>query len=218
MKTDTELKQAITAEFEWEPSIRAPEIGVAVRDGVVTLAGTVDTYAQKFAAERAVERVAGIRAVAEELEVISTGEHKKTDPDIARAAANTLLWDVEVPTDRVKAIVQDGWVTLEGAVDWYFQKAAAERAVRNLVGVKGIVSRIEIKPPTVNTFQVKTDIEAALRRAAVVDAKAIRVETSDRTVTLHGTVRSLAERDDAERAAWNAPGVHLVKDELQFAI
>ncbi|MDQ2930146.1 MAG: BON domain-containing protein [Gemmatimonadota bacterium] len=218
MKTDTELKQAIMAEFEWEPSIRAPEVGVAVRDGVVTLSGTVDTYAQKFAAERAVERVAGIRAVAEELEVISSGEHKKADPDIARAAANVLLWDVEVPNDRVKAIIRNGWVTLEGAVDWFFQKAAAERAVRNLEGVKGIVSQIEIKPPTAKTAQVKADIEAALLRTAAVDAKAIHVETSDGTVTLRGTVRSVAERDDAERAAWNAPGVNRVKDELQFAI
>ncbi len=218
MKTDKELKQAIMAEFEWEPSIRAPEVGVAVRDGVVTLSGTVDTYAQKFAAERAVERVAGIRAVAEELEVISSGEHKKTDADIARAAANILLWDVEVPTDRVKVIIRNGWVTLEGAVDWFFQKVAAERAVRNLEGVKGIVSQIEIKPPMAKTAQVKADIEAALRRTAAVDAKAIHVETRDGTVTLSGTVRSVAERNDAERAAWNAPGVNRVKDELQFAI
>jgi osmotically-inducible protein OsmY len=218
MKTDTELKKEIMAEFAWEPSIRSPEIGVAVRDGVVTLSGTVSTYAQKFAAERAVERVTGIRAIAEELEVISTSEHNKTDSDIARAAANALVWDVEVPNDRVKAIVRNGWVTLEGDVDWFFQKGAAERAVRNLAGVKGIVSRIEIKPPVVNTTQVKADIESALRRSAMVDAKRIYVESKDGTITLRGTVRSLAERDDAERAAWNAPGVKRVKDELQFAI
>jgi osmotically-inducible protein OsmY len=218
MKTDMELKQAIAAELAWEPSVRSPEIGVAVRDGVVTLTGTVSTYAQKFAAERAVERVTGIRAIAEELEVVSTGEYNKTDSDIARAAANALLWDVEVPTDRVKPIVRSGWVTLEGGVDWFFQKTAAERAIRNLAGVKGIVSRIEIKPPVANSVQVKADIEAALRRSAMVDAKAIHVESSDGTVTLHGTVRSVAERDDAERAAWNAPGVTRVKDELHFAI
>jgi osmotically-inducible protein OsmY len=218
MKTDNELRQAIAAELAWEPSVRSPEIGVAVKDGVVTLTGTVNTYAQKFAAERSVERVSGIRAIAEDLQVVSTGDYNRTDSDIAHAAANALLWDVEVPTDRVKPIVRNGWVTLEGGVDWFFQKAAAERAVRNLAGVKGIVSRIEIKPPVANSVQVKADIESALRRSAMVDAKEIHVETTDGTVTLRGTVRSLAERDDAERAAWNAPGVTRVKDELHFAI
>lgn len=218
MRTDMELRQAIAAELTWEPSIRSPEIGVAVKDGVVTLSGTVNTYAQKFATERAVERVTGIRAIAEDLQVVSTGEYNKTDADIARAAANALLWDVEVPTDRVKPIVRNGWVTLEGEVEWFFQKTSAERAVRNLAGVKGIVSRIEIKPPAANSAQVKADIESALRRSAVLDAKEIHVESSGGTVTLRGTVRSLAERDDAERAAWNAPGVARVKDELHFAI
>jgi osmotically-inducible protein OsmY len=214
MVSDVVMQQNIIAELTWEPSVNAAEIGVAVKGGVVSLSGTVGTYAQKFAAERAVERVAGVRAIADELKVVVPGAFQRSDADIARIAANALTWDTEVP-DGVTVVVRDGWLTLSGKVPWYFQKAAAERAVRYLAGVKGVSDLLEVSHPTKpEVTRVKADIEAALRRSAEVDSKQIRVETADGTVTLKGSVRSWAERRDVTRAAWNAPGVRLVNDEL----
>lgn len=218
MRRDNELQQLILSELKWEPSINAAQIGVGVKDGVVTLSGAVDTFAQKFAAERAAERIAGVRAIADELAVVTTGDYKKTDADIARAAANAILWDVEVPTEKVKVIVQDGWVTLEGNVDWYYQKASAERAVRYLAGVKGVTNRVNIQPPRAKVADIKTEIESAFKRHAELDARKIQVETVEGKVTLNGTVRSWAEREDAERAAWCAPGVSQVNDHLSVSM
>lgn len=217
MKTDLRLQQDVQDELRWEPSIKDAEIGVAVKDGVVTLSGYVNTYAQKFAAERAAERVSGIRALAEDLAVKLPGSFARSDTEIAHAAVTGLRWDIEVPDDQIKVLVENGWITLEGSVDWYFQKAAAERAVRYLTGVKGLTNMINVKPK-VSATEVKTKIESALRRSAAVDAAKIRVETMDGTVTLRGTVRTWTERQDAERAAWAAPGVTLVKDELVVGI
>ena len=185
-----------------------------MKDGVVTLSGKLGTYAQKFAAERAVERVAGVRAIADDLTVAVSGAYERTDSDVARAAATTLAWDSEVP-DGVTVVVRKGWITVSGKVEWYFQKAAAERTVRYLSGVTGVTNMIEIHPPAmVKAADVKSKIEAALARSGELDAKAISVTTHDNTVTLTGTVRSWAERDDATRAAWNAPGGRFVKDEM----
>jgi osmotically-inducible protein OsmY len=214
MLTDSQLQQNTMAELRWEPSVQAADIGVTVNLGVVTLTGKLGSYAQKFAAERAVERVAGVRAIADDLTVALAGDYERTDSDVARAAAMALAWDVEVP-DEVKVVVTNGRVTLEGKVEWYFQKAAAERTVRYLSGVTGVTNLIEINPPArVRAADVKATIEAALARSVELDAKGISVSTRDDTVTLAGTVRSWAERDDATRAAWNAPGVRFVKDEL----
>lgn len=218
MLTDLQLQQNTMAELRWEPSVKAACIGVAAKDGVVTLTGELETYAQKFAAERAVERVAGVRAIADDLTVGVSGSYERTDSDVAGAAASALAWDVEVP-DGVTVVVREGWITLSGKVQWYFQKAAAERAVRYLTGVAGVTNMIEIQPPaTVKAADVKAKIEAALARNVELDAKAISVATHDDTVTLTGTVRSWAERDDATRAAWNAPGVRFVKDELKVRL
>lgn len=217
MRTDTELQKDVLAELRWEPALREEEVGVAVKDGVVTLTGYVDTYAQKFLAERAAERVTGVRAIAEELHVrLPKGLHR-TDTDIAHAVANALRWDTEVPDEKLTAKVENGWVTLNGTVDWYYQKAAAERGVRYLTGVIGVTNRIDVKP-AISAADVKQKIEAALERSAELDAKKITVETSDGTVTLKGYVRSWAEKQDAERAAWGAPGVRNVKDELVISI
>jgi osmotically-inducible protein OsmY len=213
---DLELKRAVEAELNFEPSINAAEIGVSVKDGVVTLTGRVPSYWEKVAAERAAARVASVKAVANELEVRLPGSSERTDEDIARAAVDALKWNVLVPQDRIKVKVSKGWVTLEGTVDWQYQKSGAEKAVRRLVGVVGVSNLIEVKP-SVSKAEVKSAIESALKRLAEVDANRIQVETQDGKVILSGTVRSWFEREEAERAAWSAPGVRAVEDHIAIA-
>lgn len=218
MLTDLQLQENVMAELRWEPSVDAAGIGVTVKDGVVTLNGTVATYPQKVAAEHAVERATGVAAIADELTVTLPGDYRRSDADIARTAANALAADIEVP-DGVKVVVRQAWLTLEGPVDWYFESVAAARAVRSLAGVRGVTNLIEVvQPATPDPHVVKGLIEAALTRHVELDAKNIQVAASGATITLKGTVRSWAERYDAERAAWNAPGVQYVQDELLVQI
>jgi len=218
VKTDSELQRDVMTELKWEPTIHAAEIGVAVKDGVVTLSGDVDTYSMKWAAERAVKRVSGVKGVAEEIKVSLPDPYKRTDEDIARSATNVLEWNFWVPGDRVKVMVQDGWITLSGEVNWWYQKERAEDAVRHMIGVSGVTNRITIKPPvpTVKAFEVKSGIEDALKRNARLlrDADKIRVETSGSKVILHGTVGSWADFEEAEYAAYCAPGVSEVENKL----
>lgn len=213
MKTDLQLHKDVIDELRWDPRVNEAEIGVSAKGGVVTLTGSVETYAQKFAAERAVERVSGVRAVAEDLHVRPGTAFQHNDTDIAHSAVNALAWNIEVPADKITAKVESGWITLKGEVNWNYQRLAAERAVRYLAGVKGLLNLIEVKP-MISPIEVKSKIEAALKRNAELDAKGITVGTADGKVTLEGNVRSWTERVDAENAAWAAPGVKAVDDRL----
>lgn len=213
MKSDRELQQQILGALEWEPGVDAARVGVSVEDGVVTLQGFVSTFRQKWLAERSARHVYGVRAVANDLEVTTDAQVARSDSAIAQAAANALEWDSAVPDGAVKATIRHGWVTLTGAVPWHYQKSAAERAVQRLYGVKGVNNSIAVKPQ-VSAGDVKAGIEEALRRGALIDAQHVQVETRDSRVILTGTVRSLMERDEAERAAWAAPGVTDVDDRI----
>lgn len=214
MRTDAQLQRDVMDELRWDPAVGDAEIGVAVKDGVVTLAGEVESFARRFAAVKAAERVAGIRAIAEDIHVKIPSASTRTDTEIAHATANALEWDVEVPVTGVKARVQDGWVWLEGDVEWQYQRVAAERAVRYLTGVKGVNNVLRIAPK-LSVSDVKDRIQRALQRTAEVESKNISIETAaDGKVVLRGTVHSFAERRDAENAGWSAPGVREVDDEL----
>jgi len=214
MRTDSELRTDIIAELSWDPSIRNEDIATSIKDGVVTLAGSVDTYAQRHAAERAVERVKGVRAIANDLRVKLLME--QSDADIAHIALNALRCNVEVPDERIRVKVTNGWVTLEGEVDRYYQKEAAERAVRYLTAVKGLSSQIVLRATPIPA-DIKQRIRGTLKRQAELDADHVTVETSGSRVILRGTVRSVAERRDAERATWNAPGVTRVDNDINVS-
>lgn len=210
---DLALKKAVESELNFEPSIDPAEIGVAAKDGIVTLTGHVRSYWEKTAAERATERVGGVKAVVNEMDVRLPGSSERTDQDIARAALDSLKWNVLVPQDRIKVKVSYGWVTLEGTVEWQFQKEAAEKAVRKLFGVKGVTNIVEVKA-RVSKGEVKAAIEDALKRSAELDAKRIKVDVEGERVILRGTVNSRFERDEAVRAAWRAPGVRTVDNQI----
>ena len=217
MKSDSDVQRSVQDELKWEPGVSdASKIGVAVKDGVVTLTGFVSSYAEKWAAERAAKRVSGVNALAVELQVQLPGYAKKSDADIAKAAEHALSWAVLVPASSVSVMVEHGWVTLDGNLNWQYQRSAAEDAVRGLTGVIGISNRIAVKP-TVSPIDIKSKIEAALKRNAILDAESINVQTDGGKVTLTGTVSSWAERDEAEAAAWAAPGVTDLKDALTIA-
>lgn len=213
MKTDMELQKDVAAELKWEPRLREEEIGITVRDGVVTLTGFVPDYAQRRIAGKAAERVAGVRAVAQELVVKVPETNRRSDTELAHQVVNALAWDIEVPNQKIKAKVEDGWVTLEGEVDWQYQRNSAERAVRYLMGIKGVTNLVTIKPHA-SPADVAQHIKAALHRSADADFKRIEVSALDGKVTLRGTVRSWPERAEVERAAWSASGVREVDDRL----
>lgn len=213
MKSDAELQQDVIAELEWEPSVQAAHIGVEVKNGVVTLAGHVSSYLEKYSAEHAAQRVGGVKALAVEMDVRLPSSGKRSDSDIAQSAKSALEWMTSPLADKVQVKVEKGWITLSGDVDWQFQKLAAGVAVRYLLGVTGMSNLIIIKP-AMKLSAVSTDIEAALVRRAKSDSKKIHVELKDTTITLTGSVDNWAERDTARDAAWGTPGVSNVIDKM----
>lgn len=204
------------AELKWEPAVHAEQIGVEVKDGIVTLAGHVDSFPAKWNAERAAQRVAGVKAIAVEIDVKLNGSDQRSDGDVARSCENVLLWTTYLPKDSVKVMVEGGWVTLSGQVQWGFQRATATAAVRYLAGVRGVSDQITIKSG-VNASVVKGDIEAALKRRAVSEANGIKVAVNGSEVTLSGRVPTWAERDAAGSAAWSSPGVSNVVDNISIS-
>jgi osmotically-inducible protein OsmY len=212
-RTDSDIKVDVEAELEWDPRVNPNEIGVAVKDGVVTLTGWVDSYTKRFSAEEAAHRVRGVKAVANEIEVRLPSSSERTDADIAAAAVRALEWDAAVDIDNLDVTVSKGWVTLKGSVEWQFQKEDAERVVRRLTGVKGVSNLLTVKP-RVTPSEIKQKIEQALVRSAEIDASRITVDVDGTKVTLRGTVRSYTEKQEAERAAWAAPGVTSVDNRI----
>lgn len=214
MKTDAQLMADVQAELAWDPAITPATVGVTVKDGLVTLTGHLDTFAQKHAAERAVRRVAGVRGVAVELDVRLAAEHRRSDTEIAQAAAAALRWNSLVPDDHVKAEVDDAWVTLTGEVDWPYQFSSAEQCIRPLTGVRGVTNLVTLKPH-VRGDDIARQITAALVRHAEREARHIDVDVDGGTVTLTGSVDSLAEHEAAVGAAFGTRGVTSVVDKLK---
>jgi osmotically-inducible protein OsmY len=210
---DKDLKQHVENALEWEPSVDAKDIGVSVDGGVVTLRGNVRSYAEKLKAERVALGVYGAKAVANDLTVHVTSTYQRTDTEIAQAAVSIIKWHTVVPDDRVTVAVKQGWISLAGTLDWQYQKDAAARAVRDLIGVNGVTNEIRVQPH-VKTTDVRAKIEAAFTRSAEIDARRVSATAQDGTVVLTGNVRSWAERQEAERAAWAAPGVRQVDDRI----
>ena len=212
-KTDNDLQRDVISELQWDPTVREQEIAVAVKDGVVTLGGFVDNFAQKLAAERAAKRVRGVRGISEQISVKLADGAIRTDTDLTHRVVDALRWDVDVPDSRIRAKVEKGWVTLDGEVEWQFQRDAASRAIRYLTGVKGVSNLIGVKPH-VKEKDVERLIRQALHRHADHEALQVKVTALDGKVTLDGRVGSWTERSEVERAAWSAPGVSRVEDHL----
>lgn len=214
MKTDAQIKRDVEDELIWEPSIDEARIGVSVEEGVVTLSGEVDSYAIKLAVEKATKRVKGVKAVAEDIIVNYGMEAEKSDTEIAKAVVHALKWHASVPEESIIPKVENGWVYLSGMVRWGYQKESAKNAIKELSGVKGVINSVTISQDGVQTQDIKKSIKAAFSRSAELEARGIQVSAQGHVVTLEGTVHSLKEKEEAERTAFNAPGVYEVKNYL----
>ncbi len=215
MKTDLEIQNDVQEELKFQPFLKSSEVGVAVKDGIVTLSGIVDTYSKKISAENATKKVEGVTAVVQNIEVKLASSGKKTDVDIAEAVRNNLKWSSTVPYENLKVIVENGWVTLEGETEWEYQKRSAENIIENLSGVMGVINNIKLSPK-LNPTEIKQKIHAAFIRSASIDSEKINIEVNGNKITLTGRVRSMAEKKDAENAAWLAPGVVSVENKIKI--
>lgn len=216
MRTDIDIQRDVMEELRWDPVLHSAEIGVTVKDGIVTLLGYVDNYIQQLAAENAAKRVKDVRAVAVDLTINLPHEQRRTDSDLAAAALNALKWSSFVPEDRIKLKVDKGWISMDGDVEWQFQKESAYHAVKDLIGIHGVINHIIVRP-RLSPVIVKDVIKKALERSAEIEADRINILTDGGRIVLKGKVRSWAERNEVERAVWATPGVIDVKDELTIA-
>ncbi len=213
MKTDIQIQKDVMDELKWQPFLNSSEIGVAVKNGIVTLSGIVDSFSKKLSAERAAKKVAGVKAIAEDIQIGVSPVYRKTDAEIAEAVVNALKWHSAVPDDKIKVKVDDGNVTLEGEVEWEYQRISAKTAIQNLSGVRSVINLVTIKPK-LNAFELEQKIMTAFKRNATIDALKVNVSTFGSKVILTGKVRSFAESEDAEDVAWAAPGVFQVENKL----
>lgn len=213
MKTDSQIQKDVMDELKWQPFLNSSEIGVAVKNGIATLSGIVDSYAKKFSAERAVKKVAGVKAFAGDIQIGVSPAFRKTDVEIAEAVYDALKWHSAVPEEKVKIKVEDGIVTLDGELEWEYQKINARTAIQNLTGVRSVTNLITVKPK-LQPFELEQKIAAAFQRNAAIDAAKVNVSTIGSKVILTGKVRSFAESEDAEDVAWAAPGVNHVENKL----
>jgi osmotically-inducible protein OsmY len=215
MRTDANIQRDVMDQIKWNPLLTASEIGVAVKNGVVTLSGQVDSYLKKLEAEKETKKVSGVKAIAEDIQVGISAQDKRTDAEIAETVLHALKWDTSIPEEDIKVKVEDGFVTLEGTVEWEYQRLAARNAVANLAGVRSVINAIQLKHRT-SPDDLKQKISAAFHRSATLDASQIQVEVLDAKVILKGKVRSFAEKEDAARAAWAAPGITQVENQLEL--
>lgn len=213
MKTDNEIQKDVMDQLRWEPFLNASKIGVSVNNGIVTLSGQVDTYSKKVLAEKATKKVAGVKAIAEDIQIGLSKTYLKTDAEIAQTVVNALKWHTMIPEEKIKVTVEDGIVKLEGEVEWEYQLTQARTSVENLIGVRSVTNLISVKPK-VTPSDVQQKINSAFLRSASIDAAKITAEVLGNRVILHGKVRSFAEKDDAENAAWSAPGIISVESKL----
>jgi osmotically-inducible protein OsmY len=215
MKSDKTIQKEVIDQLKWEPFLNASQIGVSVNKGVVTLSGEVDSYAKKWTAEKAAKKVAGVRVIAEEIQVGHSPDYPKTDAEIGQAILDSLKWNTMIPEDRIKIRVQDGNVKLEGEVEWEYQRVQAKSAIENLTGVRSVANLITVKP-VFTPSDIQKKINAAFQRSATIDSSRIHTEVSGRKVILRDKVRSFAEKEDAENAAWSAPGVQIIESTLEI--
>lgn len=217
MKSDSQIQSEVIQELRWDPSVKHEHIGVTVADAIVTLSGNVPSYVEKSVAEKAAQRVFGVKAVVEKIEVKLPGSDQRDDQEIAKAVVNQLKWNVQVPDELIKASVENGWVELSGEVEWAYQRAAAEKCVRSLTGVTGVFNKITLKAKKIQPEVIKKKIEEALKREAEREAQRIAIEVQGSKVILSGEVHSFAEMNFAKWAAWSAPGVTSIENKLHLA-